>query len=451
MPSLSVAIVGAGPGGYAAALEAARRGFSVTLVDRDETGGTCLNRGCIPSKFFLARAQEGSIEPDGLASLAAQKSALLATLRGRMDQAARSARIRRLAGAAAFRSEHELEIQSAEGAEILRSDKVILASGTTPVRPAFLPRHASIHDSSSILSLSRRPEHLLVIGGGYIGCELACAFHGLGSQVTLVEKETALLATQPEFAAAAPVLARAFKQRGMALHLGTEVTRCEAVGDLRLAVALSTGERLEADAVLVAVGRRPDIAPLRLEAAGLRLERDRPVVNAFGQTSVPSIYAIGDLVSALPLAHTATREAEIAIAHMAGESPEPLDYTRIPRCIYTFPEAAAVGLTEEQARSAGFDPRTDRIHLAGNAKALIEEAGEGSWTLLSDRASGRLLGGLLVGAHATEMVHLISVALRGGLSMRDLADTVFAHPTLAEALGEAARRAIYSSPIGLRA
>lgn len=440
MTSRTVLIVGAGPGGYAAALDAAQRGFSVTLVDRADTGGTCLNRGCIPSKFLLSRGHEAAIEPTALGALIERKDGILATLRQRMDQAAKTAKIRQLRGTAQFIDAHTLEVL--ETNERFTADAVILATGTTPVRPAFFPEHPALHDSTSILALQRRPEHLVVVGGGYIGCELACAFHGLGSRVTLIEKEPSLLAAQPEFAPAAGVLQRAFAKRGITVHTATEVKAAQAADNNTLSLTLSNGEALQADAVLLALGRRADWTMLRPESAGLDLVAKRLVVNAFQQTNVPHIYAIGDIVSPVPLAHTAAKEAEIAVAHIAGEMPETLVYSRIPRCIYTWPEAAAVGSTEADAQTLGYRARVDRYHYAASAKAMVEGDTEGFWAITSDADSGKILGALIVGAHATELIHLVALSLKAGFTVKDVADTVFAHPSLAEGFHEAMVRSL---------
>jgi len=444
MSSLRVIIIGAGPGGYAAALEAASRGFSVTLVERQEIGGACLNRGCIPSKFFLARAQESSIESHALAVLTEKKETILTTLRQRMEQAAKSASIKRVQGTARFLTPHSIEIASSNGTEPLEADIFILATGTTPVKPALFPAHPALHDSTSILSMDHRPDHLVVIGGGYIGCEMACAFRGLGSEVTLIEKEPALLATQPEFSPAAGVFQRAFQKRGIKVLTGVEVKSIQPVNDRALSLTCSNGDTLISDGVLLALGRRAEVDTLNLQAAGLVLNNQRLTVNEAQQTAVRHIYAIGDLVSPLPLAHTAAKEAEVAVAHIAGEKTQPLDYSRIPRCIYTWPEAAAVGKTETQAQGDGHHTRLDRYHYAASAKAMVEGDTEGFWAVTSDAETKKILGAVIVGAHATELIHLVALSLKAGFTVNDIADTVFAHPTLSESFCELSKRVLNS-------
>jgi len=445
MPSPTVIIIGAGPGGYAAALAVAQRGFSVTLVERDATGGTCLNRGCIPSKFFLSRGKESAGAAQPLAELAAKKDAILTTLRQRMDQAAKSAKIQRVAGTARFTGPHTIEVSGAEGKTPFTADFFILATGTLPAKPAIFPTHPAIYDSTTFLSLAKKPGRLVVVGGGYIGCELACAFHGLGSQVTLIEKKPGLLAMQPEFAAAAGVLQRAFLKRGITLQMETEVKTVQPLNDREITLTLANGATLTADAVLLAIGRRPDVENLNLAAAGLTAG-PRLTVNAAQQTTVPHIYAIGDLVSPLPLAHTAAKEAELAVAHLAGEKTEPLDYARIPRCIYTWPEAAAVGQSETEAQAAGYKTRLDRYHFAASAKAMVEGDTEGFWAITSDAGTGKILGAVIIGAHATELIHLVALSLKAGFATTDIADIVFAHPSLAEGFHEAMKRAQLTLP-----
>lgn len=450
-------IIGGGPGGYAAALDAAQRNMSVTLVERDAIGGTCTHRGCIPSKFLLAAAkrcadahhlkdigitfQLQEIRPDLLFQ---KKSAVVTTLHQRMEKAIASSGVDWVAGEATLTSAHDVEIQTAQGRIRKRADAIVLATGTKPVVPPSFPQSPAIVTSTELLDLNYIPSHLVVIGGGYIGSELACAFHGFGSKVTLIEKLPRLLGTQPEFEAASTVLQRSFERRGMTVWTRTEVTSIQAVDERRVEGECSNGERFEANAVLLALGRAPDIQALHPEAAGLALTGGRLTVNASMQTSVPSVYAIGDLVSPLPLAHVATREAQVAVAHIAGETLA-IDYRSIPRCVYTWPEAASVGMTEDQARQAGFSPRVDRFHLAGSSKAMVEQETEGLWMIISDAVTHKILGGQLVGAGATELIHLVSLSLQAGLTAGEVLKSVFAHPSLAESYPEALWRSLQSN------
>jgi dihydrolipoamide dehydrogenase len=442
MSPKSLIVIGAGPGGYAAALEAAQRGLAVTLIDAQEMGGTCLNRGCIPSKFFLAHAKPAAEAFTPIVQLVHEKDTVLATLRQRMEQAAKSASVRRITGTAALVSAQEVEVTTAQGKERLKADAIVLATGSSPIVPASFPRHPAVFTSDTIFAIDYLPAHLVVVGGGYIGCELACAFQGLGSKVTLIEKEKSLLATQPEFLAAAPVLQRSFEKRGMTVWTGTEVKTVVPADSKKLLVTCSNDEPIEANALLFALGRRPNVQGLGLEAAGVVLQNGRIQINELMQTSVPSIYAIGDLVSPLPLAHTAAKEAETAIRHLRGEIAEEMNYASIPRCIYAQPEAAAIGLSEAQAQYQGHKTRIDRYHFAASSKALIEGETEGFWMIISDAGSRKILGALIVGPHATELIHLIALSLRAGFTTTDIADTVFAHPTLSEGFQEAMRRSV---------
>lgn len=440
----SLIVIGGGPGGYAAALEAARRQLRVTLIEQREIGGVCLNRGCIPSKFLLSQSKLHSATPSLLPSMAAlqqRKNALIGALRQRMEQALKNASIQRINGRARLASANRVEVERPEGGiQTLEADALLLATGSLPVKPTLFPEHPAVLDSTSLLDLDRIPGRLVVVGAGYVGCELACAFQGLGSKVTLLEKESRLLPTQDELEAAAAILHRSFEKRGMTVWLQTQVEAVEPLDDQRLRLRCSNGQTLEADALLLAMGRRPDFQALALDRAGLALQGGRLRVNERMQTAVSSIYAIGDLVSPLPLAHAAAREAEVAVAALCGET-KSIDYVKIPRCVYTWPEAAAVGLTETQARAAGYAPRVDRCHFAASSKAMIEEETEGFWLLVSDSQTRRLLGGQIVGPHATELIHLLSLALNAGLGLDDIGENVFAHPSLSEGFQEAARRA----------
>jgi dihydrolipoamide dehydrogenase len=459
LSSKSLIVIGGGPGGYSAALEAAQRKMSVTLVERQDIGGTCTNRGCIPSKFLLSKAKQyadalrlaengihfrlESVQPEILFQ---NKDSVVGTLRQRMEKALKSSSVEWLTGTARLVSPNEVEIKTATGVVKKKADAIILATGTTPVVPKSFPTSPAILNSTTVLELNRLPSHLVVLGGGYIGCELACAFQGLGCKVTLIEKEPRLLAHQPEFEAAGTVLQRSFEKRGMTVLTRTEVKTVTAIDPQHLKIECSNGEILEANALLLALGRAPNVDDLNPSAAGLTLENGRLRVNEFMQTSVPSIYAIGDMVSPLPLAHVATREGQHAVAHLAGEKKPSMDYSSIARCVYTWPEAAAVGLAEEQARQAGFNPRVDRYHLAGSSKAMVEQETEGLWMIVSDTKTHKVLGGQIVGPNATELIHLLTLSMRAGLTAKDILETVFAHPTLAEGFQEALFRSLVDRP-----
>jgi dihydrolipoamide dehydrogenase len=449
----SLIVIGGGPGGMAAALEAVRQQIQVTLIEKQEIGGTCLNRGCIPSKFFLSKAKryaETAALPTktdrisfapSMVVLQQRKNSILTTLRQRMEQSFRGPLAKRIIGRAQLTSPNSVDVELADGKkETLTADVLLLATGTIPFKPAIFPNHPAIFDSTSLLELDHIPSHLVVIGAGYIGCELACAFQGLGSKVTLIEKENRLLPTQDEMALAAPVLQVSMEKRGMTVWLETQVEAVQSLDDCRVKLRCSNGQTIETDATLLAMGRRPDSAELFLDRAGVSLQNGRLQVNERMQTAVPTLYAVGDLVSPLPLAHVAAREAEVAVASMCGE-PRAIDYTQIPRCVYTWPEVAAVGLTEAQAGAAGFTPRVDRYHFAASAKAMIEEEAEGFWLLISDRPTRKILGGQIVGPHATELIHLLSLSLKAGFRIDDVLESVLAHPSLSEGFQEVARRA----------
>lgn len=447
-------VIGGGPGGYAAALAAARRNWSVTLVEKTALGGSCLHVGCIPSKFLLSAAKRSAdsralphrgIDLDvgtvRMARLWSAKTALLRTLSQRMEQAVKSSGVERLVGGARFQSPRQVEVNDASAkTRTVEFDHAIIATGSRPAMPSHLPqKHPTLYTSDTIFDIDFLPAHLVVIGGGYIGCELACAFQGLGSKVTLVEQEARLLPAQPDFEAAGPLLQRAFESRGMTVWLRARLEKAEPLEERKWRLSFSNDDVLEANAVLVAVGRAPHWDSLDLEKAGVRVQDHRIAVGEDLQTSAPGIYAVGDVASPLPLAHVAAMEGEIAVARIAGE-PRVMDYHMAPKVVFTWPEAAAVGLSEPEARSQGYGVRIHRYHLAANGKAMADGETEGLWAVLSDADSDRILGGLVVGPHATELIHLISLCLRGHLTVKELQETIFAHPTLAEGLREALLR-----------
>ncbi len=448
MNSKRLMVIGAGPGGFTAALEAAASRWSVTLINDGPLGGACTNRGCIPSKYFLTRAKQTAealalknngvefrLEKIRMRALTEGKDAVVDTLRSRMQQALKAGKIRFLQGRAQLTGTHAAQIITSGASERVEADAVILASGSSPVIPKRFPTHSAIFTSDTLFDISYLPAHLVVVGGGYIGAELACAFQGLGSKVTLIEKEPRLFPSQLEFESASALMIRLFEKRGMTVWTGTEVEHISPISDQHVQLRCSNGQTLDANAVLLAIGRRPALDTLGLENAGVKVENGRILVNAARQTSSPHIYAIGDLASALPLAHTASHEAHVAIEHLNGHAVT-LDYSRIPKVVYTWPEMAAVGLTEKEALAKGITPRLDRYHVLANSKALVEGEPEGVWLIVSDSLTRKILGGQIVGPHATELIHMISLAIQGGLTTTDVASTVFAHPTLAEGFGE---------------
>lgn len=444
-----VLVIGAGPGGEAAAKRAAARGATVTLVEKARLGGLCLNWGCIPTKTLLESGRllhavraAGPVLTGGplavdWAALRRKKDDLIDGLRRSLEQDLARRGVRVIAGAAEFLDAGRARVRTARGEETIEFDGAVLATGSEPVfPPPFADRRRDVLDSDGALALERLPRRLLVVGGGAVGCEFAGLFTELGVAVTLVEMKDQLL--PGEDPAVARGLQSALERRGLGVRLETVVTAFEKNGG-ESTVRFSRGEPLVVDQILVCVGRRPVTAGLGLERAGVAVENGRVTVNERLQTSQPKIFAVGDVNGLSLLAHAAAAQAEVAVDALFGDA-RVYRNDRVPRCLYTWPEVASVGEWASTARDRGVDVRAQRFFFKGSPKALASNEGDGFLQILSDKADGKIIGAQLIGPHATELVHLFAVALQGGMRVDDMKHVIFAHPTLAEGVREALSR-----------
>ena len=468
--ALRITVIGAGPGGYTAAFEAARRGAEVALVESRALGGTCLNRGCIPTKALkssadaleaVKRAAEFGIAGAGapradMPAVLARKAKVVETLRSGLAKACAQRRVRLVEGRARLVSASLVQVEAPGGAvEDLASDRVILATGSSVLRLPALPCDGKrVLTSDEALELDRVPARLLVVGGGVVGCELAFVFRAFGSQVTVVEGLDRLLPVPSIDQDMSKLLLREAKKRGIKAELcrtvaGVRIGDDGVAADLapspfvpeeRLPASAKQAASIECDCVFSTVGRVPNTGGLGLAEAGVAVdERGWIKVNGRLETSVPGVYAIGDVLgpSRIMLAHMAEAEARCAAAACFGETAEP-EYAVCPSGIFTSPEIGCVGLTEEQARAEGYDAACPQVLFRelGKAHAMGELAGV--FKLVADRATGRLLGAHFAGAHATDLIAEAALALHKGCTVQDLAATIHAHPTLAEGVLEAA-------------
>lgn len=386
--------------------------------------------------------------PPDFNRLMVKKHEVIQTLCRAVEQSLKQAGVTILDGTARLEGKQAVTVTSAAGQDHrLNADGIVLAPGSQPTRLRSLPQDTRICTSDEALALTRLPPTIVIIGGGYIGCELACVFHGLGAKVTIVEQLSHLVAAQEILALAAPWLERSLEQRGITVLTNTRVEAVAAASEQPLEVRLSNGDSLRPDLLLVAVGRTPALDGLGLEQAGIRWTSTGIVTSPFMETSVPGIYAIGDAAGRLSLAHAAAEEAMIAVEHLLGNH-RPLDYHTIPVCVYTWPELAGVGFTEAQARDAGFSPQVHRFPFAASGKALAEGETEGMWFLISDAQTGELLGSQIAGPHATELIHETAIAMKGRLRVQDIQGMVFAHPTLSEGFQGAFNRVPLTLPSG---
>jgi len=452
-----IAIIGAGPGGYVAAIRAAQLGMKTLLVERDQVGGTCLNRGCVPTKALLrsadvyTTAQSGAefgVQAQGVvmdwALAQKRKEQVVSRLRKGVESLLKKNQVTLLQGTATLTSPTGLTVQEADGSAVAVSAKhVILATGAqTKTLPGVTIDENRILSSTGALALDKVPESLVVIGAGAVGVEFACLFQNLGSKVTLLEALPHVLPL--EDADVAEELAKSLKRQRMRVEAGARVEKVEASAS-QVAVTFMTAagktETVTAERLLMAVGRGPATAGLGLEAAGVKTERGWVLVNGFMQTNVPTIYAIGDCVPTLQLAHVASAEGIIAVEHIAGRNPHPLNYDHMPRCTYSHPEVASTGLTEEQAKEKGHAVRAVKFPFMACSKAVIHGEREGFVKMVVDEEYDALLGVQIIGPGATELIAEAVLALRLECTAEEFSRTVHAHPTLSEAVMEAAHAA----------
>jgi len=457
MPDYDVVVIGSGPAGYAAAFRAAQLGGRVAMIEKGALGGTCLNRGCVPTKSLLEAAgvleQMRRADALGLACenpradmarLIERKDRHVAKLRGGVAQLAKGLGIEIVGGTATIAARNAVRVESAEGDRTLATKAIIIASGSEPQPLESLPfDHTTVLSSTDILERDTVPETLLIVGGGTIGCEFATLFAGLGATVTIVEMLEQLLPGQD--ARVARTLQASFKRRGIGLHLGAQVARLD-VGAGGATARLSSGATVEAETVLVSVGRRLNSEGLGLETVGVRTENGRIVVDEYLETNIPGIYAAGDVIGGWLLAHVGHHEGMTAAENAMGAAPmgglRRMDYRAVPACVYTRPEIATVGLDEAQATSAGREVVTGRFAFAATSKAVVANEAEGFARVVADAGTGQVVGVQIIGPHATELIGEAAVLVRTEATLTELVETVHPHPTLSEALMEAGLEAL---------
>ena len=445
-------IIGSGPGGYVAAIRAAQLGLDVTVVEKDPMlGGACLHRGCIPTKALLhtARLLEevrgarnfGVIAPEPELDMsrthAFKKKVVHKNAKG-IEFLFRKNGIETVTGTGRIAGPDAVEVRSGEESRLLGAKHILIATGSSPARAPFAPTDGvRILDSDQILELERVPASLAVLGAGAVGVEFASIFATFGSQVTLIELLARVLPHEDAEISAA--LEKALKKRGISVKTGTAARSVE-LGKGAVSIALENGdeETLDVEALLVAVGRQPTTRALALDEIGVETDGASIVVNGVQQTSVPSIYAIGDVIATPQLAHVASAEGILAVEHMAGLEVAPIDYDRVPSCTYSDPEVASVGLTEEQARERGHEVAIGKFPFSASGKANIRGQLEGFVKIVRDPTYDELLGVHILGACATELIAEACLALQVETTNEELFRTLHAHPTLSEAMMEAA-------------
>lgn len=453
---MRIAVLGGGPGGYSAAFEAARLGAEVVLVERERLGGTCLNWGCIPTKTILRSAHivadtrhaaefglNATVASVDIDALRARKEGVVDELVGQVESSAKRFKVEVVYGEGRLSGPKSIEVSLADGSKrSVEADAVILATGSIVFRlPNIDHDMDGVWTSDDAVALADIPHEIVIIGGGVIGLEFACAYAAFGSRVTVVELMEQVLPGNDK--RVVRLTQQHLEAMGVEFRLGDAVESVSRGEDGRMTATLRSGENLLADIVMSAVGRVPNSSGFGFEEAGVEFDRRAVQVDEFFRTSVAGVYAIGDLIGGMMLAHVAEEEGVVAarnaVAELSGEAVhETVRLDCIPACVYTFPEIAVVGSSRDGAKERGLDAVQAVAKFAANGKALGEGESDGFVQLVAEKGTGRILGCQIVGPHAVEIIHEVAVAMRHGITVTQLAHTVHAHPTVSEVVKFAA-------------
>lgn len=445
-------IIGAGPGGYEAAIDAAKKGFKTALVENRELGGTCLNRGCIPTKTILhtaelyhelengekigLRAEHVSCDMEAVQN---RKEEVLEQLRSGIAMLMKNGKISVCRGLGTILTPHKVKV-SGEDEMILETDRILIATGSVPAVPSIegakLP---GVVTSDELLDKRGLFDHLIVIGGGVIGMEFASIYSSLGKKVTVVEALDRILANMDK--EISQNLKMILKKRGVDIHTGAKVEQILSAGNGKLICRYTEKDQTvetEADGILVAVGRKANTDGLFGDGFQVKTDRGKIVVDENYQTGVEHVYAVGDVTGGIQLAHMAAAEGRNAVSHMAGESPK-IDTGVVPACVYTNPEIGAVGITADEAKQAGLSVKTMKYGMSANGKSILSLQERGFIKVVADKESGRILGAQMMCARATDMISEFAVAVSRGLTVEEMASVIRPHPTFSEGITEVMR------------
>lgn len=455
-----ILVIGGGPGGYVAAIRAAQLGAQVTVVEKQHVGGTCLNIGCIPTKCLLHsaelleelknRGREIGVEAEhvqpNFPQVMAHKAAITKQLTSGVSTLLKTNKVEMVSGTASFQDSKSVQVILENGEKrIFEPDATIIATGTYNVAPPIpgIKENQNCIDSTGALSLEELPKSMAVIGAGVIGLELACAYAAFGTKVTVIEALEEVLPNMDRDIV--KIGMNHMKRMGIQFHLGAKVERVEQTdGSVSVKFETKNAEKksVEADKVLVATGRRAYTEPLNLAAAGVREERGAILVNDRMETGVPGIYAIGDCVRGYAqLAHTASAMGETAAENIMGQETHFNEKTT-PSCLYIFPEAASVGLTEEQCKERKIAYTVGKFPMAANGKTLIINGGEGIVKIIIGQEFGEILGMHIIGPRASDIIAEGALAIGTEATVEELIATIHSHPTVTEAVREAALSAL---------
>ena len=448
-----IIVIGSGPGGYVAAIRASQLGKRVAIVEKAELGGVCLNWGCIPTKALLKSAQvytycknaahygvaiDGEVKPD-FEKIVARSRTVADTMSKGVAFLMKKNNIDIISGFGRLAGEGKVEVDGT----IYEAGAVILATGARPRQMPFMQVDGEhIISSKEALTLPALPQSMIVVGSGAIGSEFACLYASLGVKVTVIEYMPQMMPLEDEEVAKA--MERAFRKMRATVLISTTVKNVTVDEDGLCHVDIEGkkgAETLTADVVLSAVGVKSNIENIGLEEMGVAVERDKIVVDEHYQTSAKGVYAIGDIIATPALAHVASAEAIHCVEHICGLTPDAVDYSTIPSCVFTSPEVASVGMTEQQAREKGIEYKVGRFPFTASGKATAAGDRDGFVKLIFDE-SEKLIGAHMVGATVTEMLGEPTLAKRLGVTAHAIAKTIHSHPTMHEGIMEAAESAM---------
>jgi dihydrolipoamide dehydrogenase len=458
MNEYDLIIIGSGPGGYVAAVRASQLGMKVAVVEKAETGGICLNWGCIPTKALLKSAQVldyarhaadyginagEAPAPDFGAVIARSRGVAEAMSKG-VQYLFRKYNIPVISGFGRLKGAGTVEVEAADGTkETYNAKHIIIATGARSRElPNLRQDGKKIIGYREAMTLPELPASMVVVGSGAIGSEFAGFYRSMGTEVILVEFMPRVLPAEDE--EVSRTLERSFKKAKMKIMVNSTVEKVDTSGE-KCIVTIKTPkgeETVETDIVLSAVGITPNIEGIGLEEAGVKTDRGRIVVDEFYSTSVSGVYAIGDIVPGPALAHVASAEAIVCVEKIAGHNPDPVDYSNIPGCTYTTPEVASCGMTEEAAKAAGIETKTGKFMFMASGKASAAGAREGFVKLVFNASDDKLIGGHLIGMNVTEMISSLVTARKMGATAHDLMTSIHPHPTMSEGIMEAASAAL---------
>ena len=452
--SYDLVILGSGPGGYSAAVRAGQYGLKTAIVEKDpKLGGTCLHVGCIPTKALLHTAEVWDYfqhaEEQGIhcqnpqldyPKVIDRKNQIVARHAKGIEFLMKKNKVDWIKGYGVLKGPGKVEVRTAAGTEILETKNIIIASGSgARMLPSLEPDAERILTNIEVLNLTAIPASLAIVGAGAVGVEFASIFQRFGTKVTVLEMLPRIVPVEDE--EVSKELERVFRKQGIRVETGARVEKVERTSSgVRTRVTLASGkqEDLDTDQLLVAVGRKPNTDGIGLETTRVQTERGSIKVDKFQQTAEPGVYAIGDVVAGTPqLAHVATMEGMVAVAHIAGKPAQPVNVRRIPGATYTEPGIGSVGLTEAQARAQGRKVKVGRFPFAGNSRATILGHHEGFIKVVADEQYGEILGVHIIGPEGFELIAEAVAAMEAEATVDVMMQTIHAHPTLYEAVGEA--------------